>query len=621
MPRPARDRPPKDQIVGKLRAADPFELIRWLARSQPDPRKALAELVQNSIDAGATRVEIVRLRERGVTALHVVDTGEGVIPELPREDALTYIATHIGHSRKRNLTPQERRELMLQGKYGIGLLGFWSIGQVLEMRTHLPGQPAYLLRLFEDSPRYEIERVRGRLSLGERATEIVIRALHRPAFLSLSARRIADYLAAELRGQLLARDITVLVRDRIARGRAPKVLAVEPTRFAGQRLDLPETLPVGGFTPLRLELYLLSGGDTAAGGVSISCGGTTVYDDVAQFDAADFRNPPWTDRRLAGLVEFQDFDVPPGTRRGAVPNDAAFAFAATLRSVETVVRAQLDDADARAAAALDADVVRQLERAFRDLPRLAPEYDFFAVRASGGGGFAPPLPEGGAPTTTAGGIGALPPGAPLPAPAVHEPQADEPPSLLPAGALVALEIVPAETRVERLGERRLRAQARDASGVRIRRALDIEWSITGPLGRVEPDRGDQTVFHAGAETGTATVAACAREGGASARAEATVRIVEANAAEESRRAGIPEPVFLDEPLGAWRSRLSGDLWEVNSGHSDFRAAAETPRRKLRYLAALLAKEVVLHSFPQPQLGPALERLVEVLSIAERRLER
>ena len=623
MPRPARERRPKDQIVGKLRAADPFELIRWLARSQPDPRKALAELVQNSIDAGAARVEIVRLRERGVTALHVVDDGEGVIPELPREDALTYIATHIGHSRKRNLTPQERRELMLQGKYGIGLLGFWSIGQVLEMRTHLPGQPAYLLRLFEDSPRYEIERARGRLSLGERSTEIVVRALHRPAFLSLSARRIVDYLAAELRGQLLARDLTVLVRDRIARGRAPKVLAVEPTRFAGQRLDLPEILPVGGFAPLRLELYLLAGGDAADGRVSISCGGTTIYDDVAQFDAADFRRPPWTDRRLTGLVEFQDFDVPPGTRRGAVPNDAAFAFAAALRSVETVVCAQLADAEARAAAALDADVLRQLERAFRDLPRLAPEYDFFAVRAHGAGSaaFAPQVPERSAPASGAPGVDTLPEGAPLPEPAVHESPADEPPSLLPAGALAALEIVPADTRVERLGERRLLAQARDASGVRIRRALDVEWSVAGTLGRVEPQRGAQTVFHAGPETGTATLTACAREGGATAQAEATVRIVEASPAEEARRTGIPEPVFVDEPLGAWRSRLRGDLWEVNSGHADFRAAAETPRRKLRYLAALLAKEVVLHSFPQPQLGPALERLVEVVSIAERRLER
>ena len=67
--------------------------------------------------------------------------------------------------------------------------------------------------------------------------------------------------------------------------------------------------------------------------------------------------------------------------------------------------------------------------------------------------------------------------------------------------------------------------------------------------------------------------------------------------------------------------MRGEQWEVNRAHPDFAGAAETPRRKLRYLAALLAKEVVLHSFPQPLLGAALERLVEVLTLTERRLER
>ena len=42
---------------------------------------------------------------------------------------------------------------------------------------------------------------------------------------------------------------------------------------------------------------------------------------------------------------------------------------------------------------------------------------------------------------------------------------------------------------------------------------------------------------------------------------------------------------------------------------------------LRYLVALLAKEIVLHSYPMPQGGMLLERLVTVLTVAERRLER
>jgi hypothetical protein len=46
-----------------------------------------------------------------------------------------------------------------------------------------------------------------------------------------------------------------------------------------------------------------------------------------------------------------------------------------------------------------------------------------------------------------------------------------------------------------------------------------------------------------------------------------------------------------------------------------------PRRKLRHFAALLAKGVVVHSFPVPQGGALLERLVSVLTLTEPRLER
>jgi hypothetical protein len=46
----------------------PFDLIRWLARSQSDPRKAVAELVQSSLNADARRVTppraVTHLRRR-----------------------------------------------------------------------------------------------------------------------------------------------------------------------------------------------------------------------------------------------------------------------------------------------------------------------------------------------------------------------------------------------------------------------------------------------------------------------------------------------------------------------------------------------------------------------------
>ncbi|MFQ5665947.1 MAG: hypothetical protein ACE5I7_05890 [Candidatus Binatia bacterium] len=264
-------------------------------------------------------------------------------------------------------------------------------------------------------------------------------------------------------------------------------------------------------------------------------------------------------------------------------------------------------------------MMRRLEHAFRDVPKLAPEYDFFAVHA----GDSKPIGRGtgaerGA-STGAENISGAPEGAALPEPG--EEQEAPQPSLLPAGALESLQIIPALTRVERLGRRVLRAHPRDAEGRKIRRPITIRWHAAEPLGMLETTEGAMTAFVAGSELGRATVLATAREGERQVESSAVVHVVDAQPASDLPRTGIPEPLFVHEAGQSWRSRLRGGQWEINSGHADFQAASETPRRKLRYLAALLAKEVVLHSFPQPQLGSALERLVEVLTITERRLEK
>src|SRR5262245_1968538 len=105
MPRAKSTTRAKPERNLRLKPADPFELIRWLARSQSDPRKAVAELVKNSLDAGARTVSIQRLRHKGTVCLVIRDDGEGVLPDDEREAALTYLATHVGRSRKLGIDP------------------------------------------------------------------------------------------------------------------------------------------------------------------------------------------------------------------------------------------------------------------------------------------------------------------------------------------------------------------------------------------------------------------------------------------------------------------------------------------------------------------------------------
>src|SRR5882757_5102076 len=78
----------RDSNRVRLQPADAFDLIRWLARSQCDPRKAVAELVQNAIDANARTIVIERRRRGKRATLLVRDDGDGIRPDEDRETAL-----------------------------------------------------------------------------------------------------------------------------------------------------------------------------------------------------------------------------------------------------------------------------------------------------------------------------------------------------------------------------------------------------------------------------------------------------------------------------------------------------------------------------------------------------
>jgi len=67
---------------GKLRIGDDWNAITIIALSQSNPLKAVAEFVENSIDAGATQIDIIRGREKGDAYLRIKDNGRGI----PKDD-------------------------------------------------------------------------------------------------------------------------------------------------------------------------------------------------------------------------------------------------------------------------------------------------------------------------------------------------------------------------------------------------------------------------------------------------------------------------------------------------------------------------------------------------------
>lgn len=594
MPRPARL---------KLQPADPFDLIRWLARSQSDPRKAVAELVQNSIDARAGRVVVERRRLRGAPALSIVDDGEGILPELERGEALRYVATHIGHSRKLSLSPKERYERAVAGKYGVGLLGFWSIGRRMEVRSRVAGSALHVLELVEDEAAVSLSAHAAPLDAPATYTEIVVRELHEAAVRVLTGRRLADFLAAELRGPVLETGVAIEVHDRLARGVAQKRFDVVPRRFEGERLRVDAEVPIAGHPPLRVELYHDRAAPRPA--IQVSCAGTLVAEDIAALASLGLDEAPWVGSGLSGVIDFAGFNVPPGSRRGVAPDAAAVAFVSALERLEPQVQAELMRLEEDRRGIADRQLFQELKKALRGLRDRLPHFDLPSSLGGDGDGSAA---EGRAGRTAGDDDDDAP-----------EPPVE--PELFPPGPLAAVEIVPSVARVAAGRERRVRAVAVDASGRELREELTFAWLVEGPGLSLRGDGPRPAIAAAGeARVGTTgRLRLLASGGGVIRSAEAQVVVEDAS---ETRRDGgydLPEPDLVDDPAGRWRSRYDGRIWQVNAAHGDYVALRGDSRGRLRYLVALFAKELAARACPVPGAEELLETVLAVIAHAERNL--
>lgn len=80
---------------GRLRIGDHWNAISIIALSQTNPLKAVAEFVENSIDARAHNITIVRGKEKGQSFVRVIDDGEGVPKDNFGLPDFKYVATHV----------------------------------------------------------------------------------------------------------------------------------------------------------------------------------------------------------------------------------------------------------------------------------------------------------------------------------------------------------------------------------------------------------------------------------------------------------------------------------------------------------------------------------------------
>ena len=115
----------------KLEIGDEWLAISTIANSQSNPKKSIAELVENSIDAHAKNIKIFRKKIRGDIHIQVSDDGEGVPTDGSKMADFKRLGRNICNSLKRTLKDRKG----IQGEFGIGLLGFWCVGEELIIRS------------------------------------------------------------------------------------------------------------------------------------------------------------------------------------------------------------------------------------------------------------------------------------------------------------------------------------------------------------------------------------------------------------------------------------------------------------------------------------------------------
>jgi plasmid stability protein len=579
---------------GKLRIGDDWNAITIIALSQQSPLKAIAEFVENSLDARATRIVITRGREQGQHYLRITDDGDGVPC---REDGLPdfpYVATHICDSLKRQLRAEDRAGV--QGEFGIGLLSFWTLAEQLTLAS--PGRDGHLyeMRMRKGDPSYTVN-ARRRL-FAERGTELVVKPLL-PGIRSLSGEKIQWYLAAELRDRLRRTGARLEVIDRIARARHDVV----PREFTGELLhQLPAvTTPHGD---VYLELYLSDANPENR--VGLCRHGTRVIEEITALDA--FQRPPWNTGHLQGIVDAPFLNLTPGTRSGIVHDERLTALCEALAPVETALAQAIEEHRRAADEQASRQILKTIQRAFHEalLALPAEEYDWFEIPDGPNGGHRAARPLG------------------LAEPVVREQkQFFEFP-----GPLYSVTVSPSSCVVPVGTTKNFRAVPRDRERRLVESGLSFRWDIVEGGGALANAESEIAIFAAPAEPGLTRLRVRVTQAEVSVEAEARVTTTDELPVEEPRkseagaRQGLPAYTFERAPGGLWRSRFDPErnLIVINNAHRDFVFAARQRMVKLRYICRLYVKELVQKNFPGLAADQLLERMVELSLYTEEHLK-
>ena len=598
-----KDKNRPDRGKGRLRIGDSWNAITIIALSQSNPLKAIAEFVENSIDARARQITIIRGREGGAHYLRITDDGEGI----PRSEGglpdFTHVATHICDSIKRRLKQEGVKGI--QGEYGIGLLSFWTLGEELTMTSAGADGRNYQMWMAKEDQAYRIREKRTLLPI--KGVDLVIKPLL-PGMRQLSGEKIQWYLASELRDRIRSSGVRIKVIDR----RARKEFTVEPREFTGRLLHNlgPVQCSLGD---VYTELYLGEAGNQ--GKIDLYRSGTRIIEDITRLELFD--HEPWNSSYLQGIIDAPFLNLTPGTRSGVIHDSALESLGTALAQIEEKLRITIEEQHRAEEERASVQILRSVQKALREALRALPaeEYDWFDIHDYGS-----PRPgktrsslmaqEGGSPET-------------------HDQHTEAFPRQRHffeyAGALFSVKILPQSCILPVGKNRTFRAVARDRKRRAVEENLLFRWEIVEGDGSLQSSGTEIAQFLAPAEPGLAKIKVTAQQGEIICDGEALITVTESLLPESSKEPtthqGLPGYTFRKAPGELWRSRYDEEqnVIVVNNGHRDYVFASKNKALKIRYICRLFAKELIIKNFKGIAPESLLERMIELILYMEENL--
>jgi hypothetical protein len=597
----------KESGSGKLRIGDDWNAIHIIALSQSNPLKAIAELVENSIDAHAKTITITRGREQGKHYLTVKDDGDGVPRDPNGLPDFKYVATHICDSVKRQLKADGSGG-GLQGEFGIGLLSFWTVGDTLTMTCSGADQRIYQMAMRKGDPRYTVKLRRALFA--ERGTELKIRPLL-DGIRGLSGEKIQWYLASELRDRIRNTQVRVTVIDKLAR----RQYQVEPRQFEGRLLHQLPTIR-SPFGEAYAELYLTE--PTEDSRVALTRDGTRVIADIGTLPGLE--RAPWSSRYLQGLVDVPYLSLTPGTRSGIVHDEHFGAFVKALVPLEAHLNGLIDAQRRAEEEQANRESLRAIQRAFREAMLVLPreEYDWFEIqsRSSQAAGAGGPTERSVAASSAEENEGV---------PELSGGESAQRQFFDYAGPLHSVVISPSASTLKVSQCRRLRAVPRDRSRRRVEQNLTFIWEIVEGGGTLLSTSDQEVSFEAPSSPVLVRLSVGVSQRDLHCSAEALITVTDsldiAIGPTVVNTRGLPGYTFERAAGELWRSRFDTErnLIVVNSGHRDFVFATRSRALQLRYLVRLYVKELVLKNFAGQSAEQVAERMIELSLYVEEKL--